>query len=140
MAKSSDLMRRLDAAIGNPSLHPNYARGLLREARNALQGSKPTCPDCIGRGFYSGHPDCYLLHSSGIDLVTTMNLPGWATHVAVDEDGDVRAYEGRPVFSNIAGEWGHHTQRSVTLEWVPPAVARLLCVEIPRVPVESEGA
>jgi hypothetical protein len=37
MTESTDLMRRLDAAIVNPSLHPNYARELLREAREALE-------------------------------------------------------------------------------------------------------
>jgi hypothetical protein len=36
MAEPADLIRRLDAAISTKSLHPEYARGLLREARAAL--------------------------------------------------------------------------------------------------------
>jgi hypothetical protein len=30
------LRRRIDAAIASPSLHPNYARELLRQARDEL--------------------------------------------------------------------------------------------------------
>jgi len=37
----SDLIRRLDSAISSKSLHPNYARGLLKEAREALQVDTP---------------------------------------------------------------------------------------------------
>lgn len=36
MSESTDLIRRLDSAISTKSLHPEYARGLLREAREAL--------------------------------------------------------------------------------------------------------
>jgi hypothetical protein len=34
---SDDLIRRIDTAINNRSLHPNYARELLREAKEALE-------------------------------------------------------------------------------------------------------
>jgi hypothetical protein len=37
MTESTDLIRRLDSAISTKSLHPEYARGLLREARDALE-------------------------------------------------------------------------------------------------------
>lgn len=36
MSESTDLIRRLDSAISTKSLHPEYARGLLREAKDAL--------------------------------------------------------------------------------------------------------
>lgn len=40
MTESTDLIRRLDTAIASKSLHPNYARGLLREAREALDNRR----------------------------------------------------------------------------------------------------
>ena len=41
---SDDLIRRLDSAISTKSLHPEYARGLLREAREALANPRPHIP------------------------------------------------------------------------------------------------
>ncbi len=77
-----------------------------------------------------------------------MNLPDWATHVAVDSSGLVCAFEGEPEFYDYGGTncgaWHPVGERYVTLfasdaEYCYPAsLSRLLCVEIPRVPVKSE--
>jgi hypothetical protein len=40
----TDLIRRLDAAINTSNLHPSYARGLLREAKEALENPRPHLP------------------------------------------------------------------------------------------------
>jgi hypothetical protein len=37
MPEHADLCRRLGAAARSPNLHPNYARELLRAARQALE-------------------------------------------------------------------------------------------------------
>jgi len=75
-----------------------------------------------------------------------MNLPDWATHVAVDANGEVWAFSCEPVWSEHNETWnvdemerssGRETMEH--LKFVPPSVARLLCIEIPRVPVEDAG-
>lgn len=73
-----------------------------------------------------------------------MNLPDWATHVAVDGDGSIYAYSGEPVpsASNKADDfvWDNPQRYQCKLVWeptepgdyIPPQIARLLCVAIPR--------
>jgi hypothetical protein len=78
-------------------------------------------------------------------------LPEWATHVAVDANGEVWVFEGEPVWIEAGtapdglfspGHWapadGYDGLRCDPLidglddPTVPPAIARLLCVRIPR--------
>lgn len=42
MPDAADLCRRLDAALETTHLHPQYARGLLRECRAALEPPEPS--------------------------------------------------------------------------------------------------
>ena len=79
-----------------------------------------------------------------------MNLPDWATHVAVDGDGTVYAYSGKPVpsASNKADDfvWDNPPRvqyvfvcgPSKPRAYIPPQIARLLCVAIPRPEREDE--
>jgi hypothetical protein len=76
-----------------------------------------------------------------------MSLPDWATHVAVDFNGLICAFDGPPLWSDTGhgggGVWvAASGQRFYTFEYgeeIGAAVARLLCVEIPRVPAQEEN-
>jgi hypothetical protein len=76
-----------------------------------------------------------------------MNLPEWATHVAVDEDGEMTAFDRKPVFiaptAHTCGMWvlpnREHGRIKVVAEpaqpnaaLLPLGVAREFCVAIPR--------
>lgn len=65
-----------------------------------------------------------------------MNLPDWATHVAVDADGTVWCYASEPFWD---GEDWVNEHPTIVAECVgdsemmlPEPVARALCVAIPR--------
>ena len=72
-----------------------------------------------------------------------MNLPDWATHVAVDADGMVCVFEGEPKWSEDDSLGGAWIQARAGQKWerieddLPHSVARLLCVEIPRTPTSG---
>lgn len=80
-----------------------------------------------------------------------MNLPDWATHVAVDEDGEVCVFGAAPKWEDAdeetCGMWtlvgGQSESLSTPVHYnqavLPSSVARLLCVAIPR-PEREEQA
>lgn len=81
-----------------------------------------------------------------------MTLPDWATHLAIDEDGEVTAFDRQPVFLGPdaagCGVWALPTRNegrtktvakspSANARVYPPSLARLLCVEVSRLPVKE---
>lgn len=70
-----------------------------------------------------------------------MNLPDWATHIAVDADGTVCVFDEEPIWTDaFDGTWlcRHDSGRVDTLEQlgslVDASLSRLLCAAIPHAP------